>query len=110
MIFILYSFCNKLYIVVFIYLFFLLHPISVLQVDTASIFLVDSTYDLGITFHIQGYKPTVSKFPRAESFSAITKMNGLKFSLTETLIFHSDASCKCFILILLVCKTARYVG
>lgn len=63
------------------------------QVDTASVFLVDSAHDLGITFTIQGFRPISSKFPRAESFSAMAKLNGSKFSLSEILTFYSDNTC-----------------
>lgn len=63
------------------------------QVDTASVFLVDSAHDLGITFSIQGFRPISSKFPRAESFSAMAKLNGSKFSLSETLTFYSNNTC-----------------
>ncbi|KAH7688715.1 Vacuolar protein sorting-associated protein 13 [Dioscorea alata] len=68
------------------------HPVSVSKEDTASLFYVDSTHDLGITFNMQGFGPTVSKFPRPESFIAISKSNGSKFISSEILTFNSDTS------------------
>ena len=62
------------------------------QVDVASIFLVDSTNDLGITLHMEGYRPVVAKFPRAESFSSVAKLNGSKYYLSETLSLHPETS------------------
>lgn len=59
--------------------------------DTASIFLVDSSYDLAITFHIDGYNPVMSKFPRAELFSTGARQRSLKYSLKETISFFSDS-------------------
>ncbi|XP_008812811.3 uncharacterized protein LOC103723626 isoform X2 [Phoenix dactylifera] len=69
------------------------HSISLSEVDTASVFLVDSAHDLGITFSILGFRPISSKFPRAESFSAMTKLNGSKFCVSETLTFYSNNTC-----------------
>ncbi|XP_019702812.1 uncharacterized protein [Elaeis guineensis] len=69
------------------------HSISLSEVDTASLFIVDSAHDLGITFSIQGFRPISSKFPRAESFSALAKLHGSKFSLSETLTFYSNNTC-----------------
>jgi hypothetical protein len=60
-------------------------------VDTASIFLVDSSYDLTINFNIDGYNPVMSKFPRAELFSTVARRS-LKYSLKETITFFSDSS------------------
>ncbi|KAH7665768.1 Glycine--tRNA ligase protein [Dioscorea alata] len=68
------------------------HPVSVSKEDTASLFYVDSTHDLGITYNMQGFGPTVSKFPRAESFIAISKSNGSKFISSEILTFNSHTS------------------
>jgi hypothetical protein len=64
------------------------------QVGTASIYFVDPSNDLGITFHIQDYRSLAMKFPRVESFSTGTTSNGLKFSSTETIAFYSNVS-KC---------------
>lgn len=66
------------------------HSVSLSEVDTASVFHVDSAHDLGVTFFIQGFRPVTSKFPRAESFSAMAKINSSKFTLSETLIFHPN--------------------
>ncbi|XP_073012455.1 intermembrane lipid transfer protein VPS13 isoform X2 [Typha latifolia] len=68
------------------------NSVSLSEMATASIFLVDSSHDLGITFHIQGYSSILSKFPRAEQFSVAAKLNVSKFSITEKLAFYSDAS------------------
>ncbi|OVA10906.1 Vacuolar protein sorting-associated protein 13 domain [Macleaya cordata] len=62
------------------------------EVDTASIFHTDSTHDLGIVFHMHGFKPSISKFPRAETFTTVAKFNETKFSLCETLTFLPDSS------------------
>lgn len=70
------------------------HQISLKEVGTASIYFVDPSNDLGITFHIQDYRSLAIKFPRVESFSTGTTSNGLKFSLTETIAFYSNVS-KC---------------
>lgn len=68
------------------------HSFSLSEVDTASVFLVDSAHDLGITFHLNGFRPIISKFPRAESFSGMAKLDGSKFSISETLTFYPDSS------------------
>ncbi|TVU00729.1 hypothetical protein EJB05_53839 [Eragrostis curvula] len=47
--------------------------VSLKEVDSASIFFVDPSNDLGITFHIQDYISLSIKFPRAESFSTAAK-------------------------------------
>ncbi|CAM0910801.1 unnamed protein product [Alopecurus aequalis] len=70
------------------------HQVSLKEVGTASIYFVDPSNDLGITFHIQDYRSLSIKFPRVESFSTGTTSNGLKFSLTETIAFYSNVS-KC---------------
>ncbi|KAM0845626.1 hypothetical protein ACQ4PT_056233 [Festuca glaucescens] len=64
------------------------------KVGTASIYFVDPSNDLGITFHIQDYRSLAMKFPRVESFSTGTTSNGLQFSSTETIAFYSNVS-KC---------------
>ncbi|KAL6659540.1 hypothetical protein ACP70R_003580 [Stipagrostis hirtigluma subsp. patula] len=66
--------------------------VSLKEVGSASIFFVDPSNDLGITFHIQDYRPLATKFPRAESFSTAAKSNGFKCSLTETITFYSNLS------------------
>lgn len=63
---------------------------NIFQVSFASIFFVDPSNDLGITFHIQDYRSLAIKFPRVESFSTAAKSNGPKFSLTETITFYSN--------------------
>uniref|UniRef100_A0ACD5WZJ8 Uncharacterized protein n=1 Tax=Avena sativa TaxID=4498 RepID=A0ACD5WZJ8_AVESA len=70
------------------------HQVSLKEVGTASIYFVDPSNDLGITFHIQDYRSLAIKFPRVESCSTGTTSNGLKFSLTETIAFYSNVS-KC---------------
>ncbi|KAL6856895.1 hypothetical protein ACP4OV_018277 [Aristida adscensionis] len=62
------------------------------EVSSASIFSVDMSNDLAITFHIQGYRSLAIKFPRAESFSTAAKSNGFKCSMTETITFYSNLS------------------
>ncbi|KAL6005779.1 hypothetical protein ACLOJK_006352 [Asimina triloba] len=61
------------------------------EVGASSVFHIDSTHDLGLIFHLQGFKRTISKFPRAETFTTMAKLNQSKFSLTETLTFYPDA-------------------
>uniref|UniRef100_A0A1D1Z4D3 Putative vacuolar protein sorting-associated protein 13A n=1 Tax=Anthurium amnicola TaxID=1678845 RepID=A0A1D1Z4D3_9ARAE len=58
------------------------------EVDTASIFQIDSTHDLEIKFYLQGYNPAAAKFPRAETFTSMAKFHETKFSLSEQLTFH----------------------
>lgn len=41
---------------------------------------------------MQGYRPSALKFPRTETFSAMAKFSGAKFSLTETMIFNPEFS------------------
>ncbi|XP_043712275.1 uncharacterized protein LOC122661037 [Telopea speciosissima] len=66
--------------------------VSVPEVETASIFHIDSTHDLGIVFHVHGFKQTVSKFPRAEKFTEVSKFSEAKFSSYETLTFYPELS------------------
>jgi hypothetical protein len=61
-------------------------------VGSASIFFVDPSNDLGITFHIEDYRSLAIKFPRTESFSTAAKSDGFKFSATETIAFYSNLS------------------
>lgn len=60
------------------------------EVET-SFFHIDSSHDLAMVFTIQGYGPSVLKFPRAENFGAVAKFNGTKFSASETISFNSDS-------------------
>ncbi|KAF5748859.1 putative vacuolar protein sorting-associated protein 13B-like isoform X3 [Tripterygium wilfordii] len=53
---------------------------------------IDPSHDLGLEFKIYGFDPSVLKFPRTETFSAAAKFSGTKFSLSETIAFHSDLS------------------
>ncbi|CAK9182445.1 unnamed protein product [Ilex paraguariensis] len=55
-----------------------------------SFFHVDSSHDLEISFSMRGYKSSTLKFPRAETFAAMAKFSGTKFSLSETVAFDSD--------------------
>ncbi|XP_021627253.1 uncharacterized protein LOC110625875 isoform X2 [Manihot esculenta] len=58
----------------------------------ASFHHVDPSHDLGLEFCMQGYRPSALKFPRTETFSAMAKFSGAKFSLTETMIFNPEFS------------------
>ncbi|KAK1306903.1 hypothetical protein QJS10_CPA10g00690 [Acorus calamus] len=69
-----------------------MHSILLPELDSASIFHIDSNHDLGLTLHMHGFKPSVSKFSRAETFTATSKLNGSIFSLSETLTFYPDTS------------------
>ncbi|MCL7024846.1 hypothetical protein MKW94_022445 [Papaver nudicaule] len=60
--------------------------------DAASICHTDSTHDLGLVFRLNGFKPSISSFPRAETFSGGAKFSETKFSLSETLTFYSESS------------------
>lgn len=66
--------------------------ISLKEVGSASILFVDPSNDLGITIDIQDYRSLNIKFPRAESFSTTAKLNGFKFSITESITFYSNLS------------------
>ncbi|XP_042498014.1 uncharacterized protein LOC122076662 [Macadamia integrifolia] len=66
--------------------------VSLPEVESASIFHIDSTHDLGIVFHVHGFKAAVSKFPRAEKFTALSKFSEAKFSSYETLTFYPELS------------------
>ncbi|KAK6918056.1 Vacuolar protein sorting-associated protein 13, DH-like domain [Dillenia turbinata] len=61
------------------------------EVET-SIFHVDSSQELGLDFLMNGFRPTNLKFPRAETFSAMAKFSGTKFSTSEILTFDSISS------------------
>ncbi|XP_026401188.1 uncharacterized protein LOC113297020 isoform X1 [Papaver somniferum] len=60
--------------------------------DAASIYHTDSTHDLGLVFHLHGFKPSFFNFPRAETFSRGAKFSETKFSLSETLTFYPESS------------------
>ncbi|VAI88392.1 unnamed protein product [Triticum turgidum subsp. durum] len=85
------------------------HQVSLKEVGTASIYFVDPSNDLGITFHIQDYRSVTIKFPRVESFSNGATSNGLKFSLTETIAFYSNVS-KCPFNVMLEKATDAHSG
>ncbi|KAI8535314.1 hypothetical protein RHMOL_Rhmol10G0164400 [Rhododendron molle] len=51
---------------------------------------IDSSHDLGIVLCMHGFKPSILKFPRAETFSGITKFSGTKYSISETVTFEPD--------------------
>ncbi|GLT57665.1 hypothetical protein SLA2020_306220 [Shorea laevis] len=51
---------------------------------------VDPSHDLVLEFSMHGFRPSIVKFPRAETFSTMAKFSGTKFSLSETLAFDSD--------------------
>ncbi|XP_031736163.1 uncharacterized protein LOC101204937 isoform X2 [Cucumis sativus] len=47
---------------------------------------IDPSHDLELEIQIHGYRPSYVKFPRAETFCSIAKFDGIKFSLSETII------------------------
>ncbi|KAE9461490.1 hypothetical protein C3L33_06604, partial [Rhododendron williamsianum] len=59
------------------------------KVET-SFFHIDSSHDLGIVLRMHGFKPSILKFPRAETFSGIAKFSGTKYSISETVTFEPD--------------------
>ncbi|KAI3958319.1 hypothetical protein MKW98_011007 [Papaver atlanticum] len=60
--------------------------------DAASVYHTDSTHDLGLVFHLHGFKPSLFNFPRAETFARGAKFSETKFSLSETLTFYPESS------------------
>ncbi|KAI3918818.1 hypothetical protein MKX01_042138 [Papaver californicum] len=60
--------------------------------DAASVYHTDSTHDLGLVFHLHGFKPSFFNFPRAETFARGAKFSDTKFSLSETLTFYPESS------------------
>lgn len=48
---------------------------------------VDPSHDLDLKFHMQGFKASPVKFPRAEVFSTMAKYSGTKLSVIETMTF-----------------------
>ncbi|XP_019058238.1 PREDICTED: uncharacterized protein LOC104814962 [Tarenaya hassleriana] len=52
----------------------------------------DPSHDLMLEFKMDGFGPARLKFPRSETFSAVAKFSGGKFSQTETVSFDSDFS------------------
>lgn len=61
------------------------------EVET-SFFHIDSSHDLSITFKMRGFRPSVLKLPRAESFSTMARFGGTKFSLSEVIRFDPEFS------------------
>ncbi|KAL2484980.1 Protein of unknown function (DUF1162) [Abeliophyllum distichum] len=59
------------------------------EVET-SLFHVDSSHDLSVTFQLRGFKPSLMKFPRAETFSAMAKFSGTRFSVSEVIKFDPE--------------------
>ncbi|KAF6145935.1 hypothetical protein GIB67_007954 [Kingdonia uniflora] len=62
------------------------------EVERVSVFHIDSTHDLGITFNINGFKPSSSKFSRVETFTTTARFNDGKFFSSETLALYPDSS------------------
>ncbi|KAF5181027.1 Vacuolar protein sorting-associated protein [Thalictrum thalictroides] len=62
------------------------------EVNYACIYHIDSTHDLGLVFHVHGFRPITSMFPCAEAFVAVARFHENKFSQSETLTFYPDAS------------------
>ncbi|XP_048139080.1 uncharacterized protein LOC115752507 isoform X2 [Rhodamnia argentea] len=48
---------------------------------------VDPSHELGIQFHMEEFRPSVSRFSHAESFTTLAKFSGTKFTASETLTF-----------------------
>ncbi|XP_073032093.1 intermembrane lipid transfer protein VPS13 isoform X2 [Primulina eburnea] len=61
------------------------------EVET-SLFHIDSSHDLSLTFKMRGFRPSVLKLPRAESFSTMSRFGGTKFSLSEVIRFDPEFS------------------
>ncbi|XP_044509521.1 uncharacterized protein LOC123228248 isoform X4 [Mangifera indica] len=53
---------------------------------------IDPSHDLGLEFNLHSFRPSVFKFPRAETFSAMAKFSGTKFSLSETMTLDPEIS------------------
>ncbi|PKA51468.1 hypothetical protein AXF42_Ash002833 [Apostasia shenzhenica] len=68
------------------------HSMTLTEGNSASCFAVDSTHDLDVTCMIHGYRPAVSKFPRADSFSMISKSIGSKYFVLERLSLYPHSS------------------
>lgn len=64
----------------------------VFQVKT-SFHDVDPSHDLGLEFNMHGFRTSVLKFPRAETFSTMAKFSGTKLSLSESLTLDPELSC-----------------
>ncbi|PIA28371.1 hypothetical protein AQUCO_07100036v1 [Aquilegia coerulea] len=66
--------------------------ILIAEVNYACIYHIDSTHDLDLVFHVHGFRPIISMFPRAEAFVAVARFHENKFSQSETLTFYPDSS------------------
>ncbi|XP_020578400.1 uncharacterized protein LOC110023361 isoform X2 [Phalaenopsis equestris] len=64
------------------------HSLTISKGNYTSFFAVDYMHDLEVTYQMEGYKPVISKFPRAEFFSDIAKSSGSKYFLFERLSFY----------------------
>ncbi|XP_022765514.1 uncharacterized protein LOC111310374 isoform X3 [Durio zibethinus] len=51
---------------------------------------IDLSHDLTLEFSVHGYRPSVIKFTRTETFSTTAKFNGTKFCQSETMAFDPD--------------------
>ncbi|KAM7261915.1 hypothetical protein ACFE04_020992 [Oxalis oulophora] len=65
---------------------------SLLSEVETSFHHVDPSHDLVLELNINGFKPSILKFPRTEAFSSRAKFTGTKFSLSETKIFDPNLS------------------
>ncbi|CAL9110355.1 unnamed protein product [Musa acuminata var. zebrina] len=68
------------------------HSVSLSEVGTASVYHVDSAHDLVLTFEMKGFRQVTSKFPRAESFSSMGRLNGSFYFSSEKLAFYPENS------------------
>ncbi|KAI0504558.1 hypothetical protein KFK09_015510 [Dendrobium nobile] len=68
------------------------HSLKICEGNFNSFFAVDSMHELEITYQMEGYRPVISKFPRAESFSEIAKFSGSKYFLVERISFYPYTS------------------
>ncbi|KAI9153087.1 hypothetical protein LWI28_005759 [Acer negundo] len=57
---------------------------------------IDPSHDLGLELNIHGFRPSVLKFPRAETFSTMAKPSATNFSLSENVtldpVLSSDST------------------
>ncbi|KAK0593756.1 hypothetical protein LWI29_016263 [Acer saccharum] len=57
---------------------------------------IDPSHDLGLELNIHGFRPSVLKFPRAETFSTVAKLSATNFSLSENVtlvpVLSSDST------------------
>ena len=74
--------------------------IIVFQVQT-SFHDIDPSHDLGLELNIHGFRPSVLKFPRAETFSTVAKLSATNFSLSENVTLDPVLSSGNFCLVLI---------